>query len=56
MVIYSKTVSVFLLLSIVSSSYASSVRPFNEDDFKYHSYKAYSAVGFYSAATAILWR
>jgi len=50
MVIYSKTVSVFLLLSIVSSSYASFVRPFNEDDFKYHSYKAYSAVGFYSAA------
>lgn len=47
MVIFYKTVLVLLLLSIYGSS---SARPFNADDFKYHNYKAYSAVGFYTGA------
>ena len=50
MVIFCKVVLVFLLLSVFSSSLA---RPFDTDSFKYHSYKAYSAVGFYTGANCI---
>lgn len=55
MVICYRAVLVLLLLSMVSSAYSSSflsssASSFNRSDFKYHSYKAYSAVGYYSAA------
>ena len=50
MVIFCKTVLALLLLSAFSSSLAS---PFNTDSFKYHSYKAYSAVGFYTGVNCV---
>ena len=49
MVIFYKTHLALLLLSVITCSFADSVPPFNRGDFKYHNYKAYSAVGFYTA-------
>lgn len=49
MVNFYKPFTVLLLLLMVTSSYSSSALPFNRGDFKYHSYKAYSALGFYTA-------
>ena len=45
MVFLYKLILLIVLISVFSTSYA---RPYNRDNFNYHSYKAYSAVGFYT--------